>query len=109
MGVDIFVVFGETGGYSDYSEWMVAAYRDFDTAWEHREAAEKRYDELSGGKTVSFLSDKAKEITDKNQYDPFMSVDGSVYYTVRSVMLHPGFVEREESEPLPVSVKVHDI
>lgn len=40
MSETLYIVMAETGSYSDWSQWAVAAYRDEATARQHAEGAE---------------------------------------------------------------------
>lgn len=70
--MNIFIVEGSTGEYSDHREWPVAAYFSEDKAKLHVVNATQRKDELWAKCDGNYweLSEN-----DKNEYDPCMSLD----------------------------------
>ena len=72
LPVEIWVVFGSTGEYSDRSEWMVAGYTTKEAAEQHRDACRKWYDDNGG---VELRHTYWRDNAQKNPLDPDMSVD----------------------------------
>ena len=79
----VFVVFGETGEYSDMREWPVAAYIEERLAILHMEFAAKRFAELS-----LIKKERTWKPMGHNEYDPDMQVDYTgTFYEVKKVLL----------------------
>lgn len=76
--MDIYLVEGETGEYSDYRNWIVAAFVSRELAQKLAENANKRAQEL-GAKDWS--SKKYDDDAEKNEYDLNMDMDynGTTY------------------------------
>lgn len=77
--MEIYVVFGTTGEYSDRTEWMVAAYPNEEDAKRHVVAAS----EYAPNEKLAFreyLDGRNRKFN--NKYDPYMYVDytGVMYY-----------------------------
>ncbi len=66
----IYIVYGNTGKYSNRSEWPVAAYMDQALARAHVERAAAWYASVGGEPILGRYDCKLK-----NPYDPNMSVD----------------------------------
>ena len=66
----IWVVYGQTGEYSDHSEWTVAAYTTEEEANKHARLATEWY--KAAGATELRRDYEGKS---KNPHDPFMRVD----------------------------------
>lgn len=82
-GVPIFLVMGSTGEYDDYHEWVVCAYRDYDSAEYHAKMANDECTKLheeNNGKTYI----KIKSVFDEN-----MQIDyGGAKYFIEETVLH---------------------
>jgi len=88
----IYVVFGNSGEYSDFRDWPVVAYDTEDSAIGHAEKAKRRAEELK------VLMDAAewnrREALQKtNEFDPHMNMDYTgVDYSVFEIELREGRV-----------------
>ena len=69
----IYIVYGNTGEYSDRREWTVAAYADEAMAREHAELAMRWYQENDAFEQSRKESDWQQK--NPNPYDPYMSID----------------------------------
>jgi len=79
--MDIYVVYGGTGQYENYTEWLVCAFKNEEEAKKYRFQCQTRANEL-----IEEYKDSWDIPYGVNQYDPDMQVDcDSVsynYYTV---------------------------
>ena len=82
----VWIVIGETGVYSDYSEWNVAAYPNEEEANKHRDAAQAEAEKVNG-------KDYTIRNGFKNAYDSqFASDYTGTHYRVEMVELHSAFL-----------------
>ena len=70
MSIQVYVVIGSTGEYSDYMQWYVCAYQDKSRADKHAQAA---YDEAV--KIDKERKSRYHSPTRTNPYDPKMRMD----------------------------------
>jgi len=77
--MNVFIVYGTTGEYSDRSEWAVCAYPKREDADKHADQA-KLWDHKNGREWASLPYDKRE----KNPYDPEYTRDytGTDYYVL---------------------------
>lgn len=82
----IYVVMGQTGEYSDRSEWPVMAYTDKPSAEKHADDAMMEARRLKAD----------QEYGAKNKYDPNMSMDytGTDYYVMDVPMTQEPYTPR---------------
>jgi hypothetical protein len=75
--MNIYVVMGTTGEYSDRNEWSVIAYFDEAKAKEHVVNADRRAKEIQATR-----EDRYRVEPGANEFDPNMSMDytGTDYY-----------------------------
>lgn len=83
MTKQVFIVFGETGEYSDRKDWIVAAYTDEKLAEKHVELAECRLRELGLSEDLIPRNTKPRN-ADFGPLDPSFMCDytGTRYYLV---------------------------
>lgn len=70
----IYVVFGKTGEYSDYTEWPVKAFKSEERAIEFVEEVSAEYRKLRD-KYGTYMFDGMIKAGDKNHLDPHMGYD----------------------------------
>jgi hypothetical protein len=77
---DVYVVMGQTGEYSDRTEWVVVAYSNEADAQKHVENATRRAKELEVTKPRNWEALEAHLAS--NEFDPAMQLDytGTRYY-----------------------------
>lgn len=83
--MNVYIVFGTTGEYSDRSEWPVKAYLDEVRAQEHVEAASadaREFMATSHGEHYSVWGMTKEELAERFPHDPNFSCDytGTKYY-----------------------------
>jgi hypothetical protein len=80
MSIQVHVVMGSTGEYSDRSEWPVCAYQDKARADEHADLAKNEAHKLAKARKSRY--EDVKE--GSNIYDPKMYMDytGTDYYVL---------------------------
>lgn len=92
MSQKIWVVYGETGEYSDHSEWTVAAYTSEADAKAHADAATKWYGENGGKELRRYLGTPAQA----NPHDPSMQIDYTgTEWNIYPVELHENFAPKD--------------
>jgi hypothetical protein len=92
----VYIVEGQTGEYSDHTEWSVAAYEFEPDAQEHVKLAEDwaRSEQVLDGKDNLCDMSYSDRLELKNPYDPDMRVDYTgVRYHYYSIRLYTGFRE----------------
>ncbi len=79
MSIQVYVIMGSVGEYSNYQSWTVGAYQDKARANEHARLA---LDEAA--KIQKERPNRHSKPTRPNPYDPYMSLDytGTDYYVV---------------------------
>lgn len=91
----VWIVVGETGVYSDYSEWNVAAYPNEEEANKHRDAAQAEAEKVNG-------KDYTIRNGFKNAYDSqFASNYTGTHYRVEMVELHSAFLPNTQGLVTP--------
>jgi hypothetical protein len=82
--MDIFIVMGTTGEYSDRSEWPVIAYQDESLANRHVYLATGKANEIYGLMIDNINDDDLPE----NPYDPNMKMDytGTNYFVYKTYL-----------------------
>lgn len=86
----IYVVYGETGSYSDFSKWAVKGFASKKRADEYAEQAQKRAREIEAfTKTKTWLdmrnATEEEKKKYKNEYDPDFYSDGGTDYSVEEM------------------------
>ena len=85
VGPMVYVVFGETGEYSDRSEWPVAAYSTGEMAEARADSLAAKYRELTENGTIITDYDQREAIeTAMRIYDPEFRLDytGTHWYVL---------------------------
>lgn len=79
MSIQVYVVMGSTGEYSDRSEWAVCAYQDKSKAEQHADHAK-----LIAHKIFRNGDERYEDLDNKNAYDPYMRMQytGTDYYVL---------------------------
>jgi len=84
--MNIYVVFGQTGEYGDYTTWQVKAFRDEGKAKEHCVFANSKsrdiYRQSDGWDSLYKVKKQLENKEIVNEYDPKMQLDytGTTYY-----------------------------
>lgn len=73
MSIQVHVIIGQTGEYSDHTEWAVAAYQDLERATQHADLAKieaHRIEKLIQAGSLDRFNNEDPRL--KNIYDPKM-------------------------------------
>lgn len=98
--MEIYIVIGATGEYSDRTEWLVCAHKDEELAKDHVLHAEKRAKEIyQKAKNSDDEYDARQELVNAkaNQYDQSMEMDytGTRYFYEKCNLIEQGLVKYE--------------
>jgi len=79
MSIQVHVVMGSTGEYSDRTQWAVCAYQDKMRADQHADLAKIEAHKMEKARTSRY-----SVVEGKNMYDPHMqmSYTGTDYYVI---------------------------
>lgn len=97
--MQVYVVIGSTGEYSDRDEWPVAAYLDEDSARQHVEHAEAWSNVLQDASSNPWYVGRGDR---ENPYDPYFKMDytGTFYHyqTVNTFSTFTDYLKAQESD-----------